>query len=250
VDAYCAWGDARYRAAALRNAHFIADHLIVDGRLMRNFKAGKASINAFLDDYALVAEAFTALYQVTFDPQWLHKAQALVEQAITHFYNPEAQLFFFTSDQDPALIARKMDLIDNVIPASNSILANVLFDLGHLLDRQDYVGRAERMLQNVQQDMPRYGGGYSNWAILMLKFLRPFHEIAIAGPQALALAAELGGHYLPNKVIVAAVEEQDMQLALLDQRFAVGQTLIYVCEGHACKMPVDNVAAALELLHS
>jgi uncharacterized protein YyaL (SSP411 family) len=248
VDAYSALGEQRYLAAALRNAHFIASHLIVDGRLLRNFKAGKASINAFLDDYALVAEAFTALYQVTFDPGWLTKAQGLVEHAIAHFLDAATGLFYFTSDQDPALIARKLELMDNVIPASNSVMANVLFDLGHLLDRQDYVERAERMLQNVQKDMPRYGSGYSNWAILMLKFLHPFSEVVITGPDALALAQALARHDLPNKVLVAAVEPQVGQLALLDDRFEAGKTWIYVCQNHTCQLPVDAVEAAVALM--
>ncbi len=250
VDAFRAFGDERYRAAALRNAHFIVDRLIVDGRLMRNFKAGKASINAFLDDYALVAEAFTALYQVTFDEQWLRHAEALVEQAIAHFYNADAQLFYFTSDQDPALIARKMDLMDNVIPASNSIIANVLHDLGHLLERQDYVDRAARMLQNVQQDMPRYGGGYSNWAILMLKFLRPFKEIVITGPEAMTFAQAMQAHNIPNKVLAAAVNPAQGQLPLFEQRFVAGKTMIYVCQNDTCQLPVDNLEAALALIRN
>ena len=248
VDAFRAFGEERYLEAALRNARFIVDRLIVDGRLMRNFKAGKASINAFLDDYALVAEALTALYQVTFDAQWLDHAQALVEQAIAHFYNPDAQLFFFTSDQDPALIARKMDLMDNVIPASNSIIANVLHDLGHLLGRQAYVDRAARMLQNVQQDMPRYGGGYSNWAILMLKFLHPFKEIVITGPEAMAFAGALLALNLPNHVLAAAANPIQGQMMIFDQRFVAGKTMIYICQNHACQLPVDNLEAALAML--
>jgi uncharacterized protein len=248
VDAFRAFGDASYHAAALRNAHFIADHLMVEGRLMRNFKTGKASIPAFLDDHALVAEAFVALYQITFDQQWLTLAQALVEQVIAHFYNAETQLFFFTSDQDPALITRKMELMDNVIPASNSVMANVLFDLGHLLSRNDYVERAERMLQNVQGDMPRYGGGYSNWGLLMLKFLRPFLEVVVTGPDALAYAAQIQKTYLPNQVIAAATTPEDQSLSLLDDRFVDGQTLIYVCVNSACQLPVSDVESAIKLM--
>lgn len=215
---------------------------------MRNFKAGKASIPAFLDDYALVADAFVALYQVCFDPQWLRLSEGLLDHVKAHFYNPATQFFYFTSDQDAALIARKTEVMDNVIPASNSVLANAFFDLGHLLGRADYLEAAERMLQNIQQDMPRYGSGYSNWAILMQKFLQPFCEVVVTGPEAIAFAQALDRIYNPNKILVAAVSEQGQQLELLAGRFVENETYIYVCQGNACQLPVKDVAAAVALM--
>ena len=62
-------------------------------------------------------------------------------------------MFFFTSDEDPALIARKMEVNDNVIPASNSAMANNLFVLGHHYDRADYNEKAIQMLNNVNADV-------------------------------------------------------------------------------------------------
>ncbi len=248
VDAYRAFGEQRYLDAALRNAGFIRENLVQGPLLMRNFKAGKASIPAFLDDHALVADAFVALYQVCFDPQWLRLSEGLLDHVKAHFYNPATQFFFFTSDQDAALIARKTEVMDNVIPASNSVLANAFFDLGHLLGRADYLEAAERMLQNIQQDMPRYGSGYSNWAILMQKFLQPFCEVVVTGPEAIAFSQALDRIYNPNKILVAAVSEQGQQLELLAGRFVEGETYIYVCQGNACQLPVKDVAAAVALI--
>jgi uncharacterized protein len=248
VDAFHAFGDTTYLDAALRNANFLVQHMRNGEGLFRNYKNGKASINGFLDDYALVAEALIALYQATFDPQWLKVAEALVEFTRQHFFNRDAQLFFYTSDLDPALIARKMELMDNVIPASNSVMANVLFDLGHLLERQDYLDLSVRMLQNIQKDMPRYGGGYSNWAMLMLKHIRPFFEVVVTGPNANEVAHALQQMFIPNKVVVAAVSEQDGQLLLLDHRFAKDKTFIYVCEGKVCQLPTENVDVATQLV--
>ncbi len=246
VDAYLAFGEERFLKAATRNALFIEKNLRDGHRLNRNYKNGKASINAFLDDYALLADAYLALYRATLEPAWLERGKGLVDYAIEHFYSEEKKMFFYTSDQDPALIARKMELTDNVIPASNSVMANVLFDMSLLFDEKNYREMSTQMLHNIKNDMPKYGSGYSNWGILMLKHLQPYYEVVIAGAEAQAKAREFDQHYLPNILLVAAEKEKEGQLPLLEYRFVDGSTRIYVCQNMACQLPVDEVSAALD----
>src|SRR5690554_8163353 len=87
-------------------------------------------------------------------------------------------MFFFT-DKDTELLTRKLEVNDNVIPASNSVMAHNLFKLGKLYHSDKYVQMSKQMLSNVYDQMPRYGAGYSNWALLALSYTEPFHEVAI-----------------------------------------------------------------------
>lgn len=248
ADAYRTFGTAAYLAAALKNAHFIEAKLRDGDRLHRNYKSGKASINAFLDDYALLAEAYIALYEATLDPQWLHKARGLVEYTLAHFLDTERGMFYYTSDLDAKLITRKTELLDNVIPGSNSVMANVLFQLGHYFDQAQYGALSLQMLQNVRQDMPRYGSGYSNWAILLLRHAAPYYEVVVAGPQAQAYMRELDRHYLPHALLAGAPKAEADELPLLTDRFVGQETRVYVCENKVCQLPVQSVAAALPQL--
>lgn len=246
ADAYLAFGEEHFLKVATRNALFIEKNLRDGHRLNRNYKEGRASINAFLDDYALLADAYLTLYRATLEPAWLERAKGLVDYTLEHFFSEEKKMFFYTSDQDPALIARKMEVTDNVIPASNSVLANVLFDMSHLFDEKNYRAISTQMLHNIKNDMSRYGSGYSNWGILMLKHLKPYYEVVIAGTEAEAKARKFDQHYLPNVLLVAAKKEKKEQLPLLEYRFVEGATRIYVCRNMACQLPVDEVAKALE----
>lgn len=246
VDAYRAFSEQSFLDAALRNANFIETKVRDGNRLHRNYKEGRATINAFLDDYALLAEAYIDLYQATLDPVWLTRARGLADYATMHFFDQAQQMFFYTSDEDPALIARKKELMDNVIPGSNSVMANVLYDLGHYFDEASYHDLSKRMLQNIKKDMPRYGSGYSNWGMLMLKHLQPYYEVVIAGPEARAMARNLDSYYLPNTLLVAATKEQPDQLPLLEYRFLEDQTRIYVCQNKVCQLPVDAVEDAVK----
>ena len=56
-----------YRAAANRNADFVARELLVDGRLRRAWRNGQAKLDAYLEDYASLANAFLSLYEATGD---------------------------------------------------------------------------------------------------------------------------------------------------------------------------------------
>jgi uncharacterized protein YyaL (SSP411 family) len=90
-------------------------------------------------------------------------------------------MFFFTSDQGPSLIARKMEINDNVIPSSISSLAKVLFLLSLYFDDENYSKMASQMLNNVKSDFSKYPSGYSNWMMLMLNYTATFNEVVITG---------------------------------------------------------------------
>jgi len=245
VDAYSVFNEPEYLNAALKNADFIAvTQRRTDGGLFHNYKKGKTSINAYLEDYAFSIEAFIALYEVTFDEKWLNTARDLMDYSITHFHDKDSAMFYFTSDLDKPLISRKMEISDNVIPASNSSIANSLFLLSHYYDRKDYLQLASQMLNNVKKDIPGYGAGYSNWMQLMIRFTTPFYEIAMVGKQAQEKRKELDQYYLPNKIILGS--QHPSMLPLLQNKYSEGKTLIYVCENKTCKLPVGEIKEVLK----
>lgn len=239
VDAFKAFKEPEFLAAALKNANFMVQKLVKeDGSLYRCYKNGKATILAFLEDYAFVANAFIALYQVTFDESWLEHAEKLVVYTKKHFYDSEKYLFYFTSDEQPVIIARKAETNDNVIPASNSAMANLLFTLGHLLANEEYIHIAEKMVDVVKPNMQNYPQGYTNWAILALNRQYKFYEVAMAGRQFPIFRDKLNSVYLPNKVLLGA--DTKSKLELLKGKLIGERTLIYVCENKTCKMPVSS----------
>jgi uncharacterized protein YyaL (SSP411 family) len=248
TDAYRAFHDERYLRTALRNAEFIESQLRQGKLLFRTFQNGQAKIHGFLDDYALVADAYIGLFLATMDEQWLTKSRELVEVAIQHFLDSERKMFFYTSDLDAKLIARKLEVMDNVIPGSNSVMAHVLHRLGTLLELNDYTQLALQMLENVRPDMPRYGSGYSNWGMLMLREIFPRSEVVVTGPNAMQVAKEMDAHYSPNWLVVGAETELSTRLTLFKSRFGQNETRIYVCKNQTCHLPVTLVQEALELL--
>ncbi len=246
--AYKSFDEPEFLELALENANFIIGHQIKeDGSLYRSFKKGTSTINAYLEDYASVIEGFIALYEVTTDRKWLNHAQKLTNYALNHFTNSENGMLYFTSDEDPELIMRNVEYQDNVIPASNSIMAKNLYKLGHIVFNEAYIELSGKMLLTVSKEISAYPGGYSNWLELMLNFTDPFYEIVITGKQAKEKLKDLNQHYLPNTVI-AATESPEEYLDLFEGRWDDANTWIYICTNRTCKLPVSTVKEALLLL--
>jgi len=249
VDAYRALGDDTYLDSAIKNANFIINvQLRQDGGLNRSYKNGKSTINAYLEDYAATIESFIVLYENTLDEKWLNNSRDLTNYALDHFFDDSNKMFFFTSNEDPSLITRNIEYRDNVIPASNSIMAKNLFKLSHYFDNETYLSIATSMLNNVKPEIESYSSSYSNWLDLMLNYTNQFYEVAIVGQEAIEKIKDLNKTYLPNKIIIGSLSENN--LPLLKNKYTEGKTLIYVCVNKACKFPVEQVNEAIKLIQN
>lgn len=245
VDAYNTFGEKDFLTVAIKNAAFIANTQIrKDGGINHNYKNGVSNLNGYLEDYCFTIEAFIALYEATFDEKWLVLSKQLMDYTIVHFYDDETGFFFFTSDEAKGLIARKMELSDNVIPASNSSIAKGLFLLGLYFENEDYTKKSTQMLKNIENEIPKYVSGYSNWASLLLNQIKPFYEIVISGENSLEKRNEFYHQYLPNKIIIGSIKKSN--LPLLQEKQPNGKTMIYVCYNKTCQKPVETVEEALK----
>ena len=140
IDAYKVFNDQHFLDIAIKNATFIqTKQLQENGSLNHNYKNGQSTINGYLEDYATVIDAYISLYEATLNEKWLTTSKQLADYSFDHFYDSERAMFYFTSDEDQNLITRKMEIEDNVIPASNSIMAKNLFMLSHYYSNSYYL---------------------------------------------------------------------------------------------------------------
>jgi uncharacterized protein len=243
-------------AEALRLARNVGGFLVASLKvtpaglqLRRNLKPGGAPQPGFLEDYAAVANGLARLYEITFEPHWLRAAEGLLNYALAHFTDletPDGLLFYTDATTTEPLIARKKELFDNVIPASNSLLARTLRQVGLLLGHRAFVDRARSLLAAIRPLVEREPGFLASWAALYEELLTPGAEIVIIGPEADEYRHEFGRYFLPGTVIAGATRATD-ELPLLAGKVTFdGLTTIYVCFEGTCQQPVFTVAAALE----
>jgi uncharacterized protein len=245
VDAYKVFNEQKFLGAALKNARFLEDkQRMDDGGLFHSYKNGKSSIEGFLEDYAFTIEAYINLYESTLDFQWLDKSKELMDYVVEHFYDDESGMFYFTSDMQETIVTRKFEIIDNVIPGSNSSIAKSLFLLGRYFANNGYNKKSLQMLRNIQHELVEFGASHSNWGILMLWNTQPFYEIVVSGIDAEFKRKELNAYYIPNKLLAGSNKETDYPL--FKERYMDDKTTIYVCVNQQCKLPVHEVEDAMK----
>ena len=243
VESYKALQNPLYLDLALKNGHFIAEKLwSADGNLFRSYKNGKATINGFLEDYACVIQSFIALFEVNFDEKWLRDAKQLMDYSLEHFFEPEQKLFNYMSDLDSDLIAKHYDIEDNVIPASNSMMAKNLLILSVHFSNSFYEKTAQEMLDRVLPNID-YPSAFSNWLDLALDFSNS-KELAIVGPKAGEELQKFNAHYYPNVFISGSLKNSN--LPFLINRYQEHQTLFYLCENRTCQAPTAHFEEVLK----
>jgi len=233
-----------YRKVAEENASFIFDKLWDGKHLLHSFKDGRARFNAYLDDYANVADGLLALYQLTFDERWLRQSEALAQIIIERFADEDQGGFYFTALDHEELITRTKDFFDNATPSGNSVAADVLLRLSALLGRDDFRTHAEQTFAAVESHLAQYASGFGRMLAAVDFAIGPPMEIALAGGTGQLLAA-YRKKFLPRTVIAAG----ESTIALLKDRKAIGgKPTAYVCQNLACKQPVTDVAEFEKLL--
>ena len=132
-----------------------------------------------------------------------------------------------------------MELHDNVLPASNSIMANNFLFLGHYFRQEKWIASAEQMLANLYDGMEQYGSGYSNWGLLLLRLLHGVDEIVTIDNKRdvqQAIAVNL------NTYTTATFH---LEIPNSENHKSDG---IYVCKKGVCFAPVDSISKMKEIL--
>ena len=117
-----------------------------DGRLLHTWRGGKAKLDAYLDDYASLANALVTLYEATGDERWIDEAVRLADVMLEKFADPAGGGFFYTASDHEQLLTRTKELTDSSVPSGNALAATALLRLGKLLGRSDYLDAAEATL--------------------------------------------------------------------------------------------------------
>ena len=248
-------GDPAMRAAALASGAFLARELVRDGRVYRTHTRGATRIAGFLEDHAAVALGFLALYELTFEREWLDRARALAGVCLTQFWSDDVGAFFDTARDHEALVTRPRDVADNATPSGTSLAVELLLTLAELTGDAALRERADAVLASLATAMAQYPP--------MFGHLLGAADLAVHGAVAVALAGAPGTAgwqaleravsevYVPSLVMAGGEGDAVGDLALMEGRAAVGgRATAYVCRNYTCALPVTDAAALQEQLRS
>ncbi len=238
-----------YLDIAQKNADFLLTALRPDGQLRRAWRDGKASSEVFLADYAALILGLLELYQTDFNNCWFVTAQELADEMIEKFSDPEGGFFDTTNEAAKAssLPIRPKELQDNAIPSGNSLAVQALLKLDALHGNGDYRQRAENALGLVSEFITMYPTAFAEWLSGADFAIHNVTQVAVVGDpgrdETQALLGEIRSSYRPNQVVAASPYPipGDAPTLLKNRKLKNDLPTAYVCEGFACKLPVNTV---------
>ena len=246
-DAYDATGSKKAIQMAKENGNFIINKIIKNEMLFRTYKNGIATIPAFLDDYAAIMEGFIRLYECTFEEKWINQAATLANYCINNFYDEKDFFFYYSDKHAEALIARKKEIFDNVIPSSNSMMTINLHKLGLIMGNKEFTKVSDDISVRMNNLLLSNPSSLSNWATSHLIKTESTAEIAIVGNEVSSFRSSIAHTFHPNRVMMGCRKES--KLPLLTNKTAMeGNTTIYICFDHVCKQPTGSIKEAIKQL--
>jgi uncharacterized protein YyaL (SSP411 family) len=246
LDAYEALDSETYLEDALKTAQFIQTKVTNENEnLFRNYTSEKASIPAFLEDYAFVIQAYIKCYSTTYNPHWLMAAKRLTDLTLDQFYDPKMGFFAFTNHHQKTIIAPHYDIEDQVTPSGNSTMAHNLFTLGILYENNHYEQLAKEMTSRIAKEID-YPSAFSNWILLTMHYTFPSITLAICGKNAIKNNRELSKIYAPNTQIFGALTPAKLPF-FIGKKIEI-ETKYYWCENKACVEATSEIEKIKKLL--
>lgn len=247
TDAYRYLNNVRFLDRAMSAWNFLNTKLRDKEKLHRSYKGTPSIIHGFLDDYAYVIQAALKLYQVTFDERYLQQARTDIEFTLSEFKDEKSPLLFFTGITHDTLITRKKETFDNVIPASNAVMAQNLWQAGILLDNNEWKQKAQNMVESVQNIINQEPNYMSHWAIVQAEVYQGLAEFAIVGRDAAQIRKEFQQVFQPYALTLGTEISSSLPL-LKDKMNTDESTTIFVCHNKVCQLPVHTVTEAISQL--
>ena len=244
VMAYKATGEEEYLSDAIKTSEFIKDTAFRDdGGLWRSLKGEKGVINGFLDDYALLIDAWIELYMASFEEKWIELAHSLCEYVSAHFFNDDNQLFYYTSVKDDPLLVRKSETSDNVIPASNSVMAINLYRLSKYYLNKEAYHTSCQMLKNLSGRIDEHGKYYANWQRLKLFFIYENFELVLSGNSKDKEHKDILKRFDPFVFIASG----DHTIPIAKGKDS-DEVVFHLCKNNCCHLPMSSYKEVLQKL--
>ena len=238
--------EPRFIDAAERAARFILSNMRSDDRgLLRIHSAGRASVEAFVEDYAALADGMISLYEATGDESWYTEARAMIDAMIDRFWDHEGGGFFTVGRGGEQLIAQRKPTQDGATPSGNSLAARALARMYALTSDGRYADLIEAMrvaFSALLSKAPTMLGLF----VSVEDWLTEHRSVALVGPADDAELMQMRRDLLsgpPRPMVVMRRSDGDTIIPqLADKPQQDGKPTAYVCQSFACSAPVHTAA--------
>ena len=241
IDAYESLKNNDYLVLAKSMFEELKDNSFRKNKLIHTYKENQFQ-EGVLEDYAYLSKASMRLFQATGNESYFDFSKNITDNALELFDDDQSDLLRYSNNNE--LFTKVISVDDGVLPSPNSIIAEQLFNIGHIIFDDKYLNLSDKMVSSVKDIINGNINSYSVWANNILNRVEPFFEIAVIGPNANSVTDDITNYFTPNTIVVQSKIESDIPLFI--DRYFEDETYIYVCQNKTCQRPETNINLALE----
>jgi uncharacterized protein YyaL (SSP411 family) len=253
-----ALGEPQYIEAATKAVDFIMSTMITsEGRLLRRYRDGDASIHGFLDDYAFFVWGLLEMYETTFDVRFLKLAIEYNDAMIRLFWDETDGGFFFTGEDQEEVLLRGKEVYDGAQPSANSVALYNLLRLSKLTANLDLEEKAFALMDQFSEQVYSSLISYTFFMTAVDFVNGPSYEVVVTGKldsdDTEDMLKVLGEKFIPNKVVLFIPNDKTTDITEIadytkSYESIRGKATAYVCINFTCKLPVTSTSEMLKLL--
>jgi hypothetical protein len=243
VKGYRITDNILYLNTAKTALDFFLEQFEKNRTLYRTFKNGIPKLNAYLDDFAYLANASLDIFEITGDRKYLTFASELCIYLIKHFWDDLSSSFFFTSDIHEKLIIRPKNNYDLSMPSGNSVACNVLLRLYHILENKTFLEIATKILETQSQLASENPFAFGYLLNTLYLYIQTPTEITILNDKNSELITKLNRKFIPESIMVLLRNEQSLNTLsdysfFSEKKFNQNHTSVFVCKNFTCSLPL------------
>lgn len=227
-------GNATYKNTAARAWDYITKNLCHNGVLSISFRNGILGANGILDDYASCIYALLALYEATYENQYLEQADSLCQKTIHNFWDEKNGGFFLSGKNNETLLFCPKETFDGAIPSGNSLMSYNLLKLQQLTNSQQYEEILHRQLSFQSGPAKEHPSAHSMFLLALSEYLNPSDKITVACKNKKDIKNL--SCQLPLGTTVRILEAPTAEYPL-----KMDKTTYYVCRNHSCEPPKNSL---------
>jgi uncharacterized protein YyaL (SSP411 family) len=159
--------DEKYKRRAIKSLDKLMNTMYVDNKLYHSTLIHKTpKVEAFLEDYAFLAQAQLSAYKYTQDELYLISAQNFANKALEEFY--DNGMWNFSNGE----FETKADTADNTYTSDVNVMLDVLLTLGILLEDEKYTHFAHKTFEYNSYELARKPIYFPYMLTQMLRYLK------------------------------------------------------------------------------
>ncbi|MBT3475208.1 MAG: thioredoxin domain-containing protein [Thaumarchaeota archaeon] len=245
-------GNEKYLNAATNAAKYFSEQFSKYGFIHRTFKNDIPKLNGYLDDYAYLVNSLIDVFEITSDAYFLDMAQNIANYMIEHFWNENEKSFYFTADTHESLIVRPKNYYDLSVPSGNSVAANALLKLHHLVNDKKFLKISKQILELNGTSAAENPFAFGYLLNVMNLYLKHPTEITIINSENSEIVNSLYKKFIPEGIIIQIKDKENLELlskySFFEGKEFSDKTNVTICKNFTCSLPLSELSKIEEIL--